>query len=396
MSNATQVITPVTNAFGSTIALGTIVRIAPTNNAATKALANSDANVKGLLGVAQIGANNGVSFLAVLAGDATVQLVTGLTLAQGDPIYVSDAQAGKGTNVVPSLEVKQIGWVKSTVGYSVNQQVTAVVTALGAAAELPTPTPPATLLQDFLGGEGSDPLVLGEIVNVRGGNDFVERADATASITFIGTIGVVAVATISGGETGAIAVAGEAVVFLEAGLTPIAGQKIYVSATTPGRGTNVAPTNIIPIGVIRSTANYGSANQVSATITGIDQRPASSSGPNNFPSPPSENLGSSDGTANLAVLLSVFQANDQTITVPTPVDSLANHGLEHILRLNADASPGVVVNTLIPGGLSNGGGSTAFQPKFFNGKANDFIQMKWDHSIGSWLRILAQLDEFGP
>lgn len=275
MSNATQVTTPVTNAFGSTIALGTIVRIAPTNNAATKAIANSAANVKGLLGVAQIGANNGVSFLAVLAGDAPVQLVTGLTLLNGDPIFVSDAQAGKGTNVAPSSNAKQVGYVKSTVGYSVNQQVTAVVTALGAAADAPPPpTPPTTLLQDYLGGEGADPLVLGEIVNVRGGNDFVERANATASVTFIGTIGVVAVATIGGGESGAIAVAGEAAVRLEAGLTPIAGQKIYVSATTAGRGTNVAPANVIPIGVIRSAANYVGSGTVYATITGIDQRPA--------------------------------------------------------------------------------------------------------------------------
>lgn len=64
---------------------------------------------------------------------------------------------------------------------------------------------------------------------------------------------------------------GKAGVLLEAGLLPLPGDTLYVSATQAGRATNVAPVLPVPFATIYDTSGYGSvSNQVQALISGVD------------------------------------------------------------------------------------------------------------------------------
>lgn len=275
MSTATQVTSTVANAESSAIITGTIIRISAAN-AGRCALADSPANVVGLIGPAMVGGGPGVSFPVALLGDATVLMEPGLTLAVDEPIYVSATVAGRATNVAPSANARFLGVIKSTAGYAGSQTVLAVVTAVGAPSS--SSTAPATLKQTLTNGEGST-IVLGEIVAVQGTNNSVGKALALTDFLDGGTIGVVADASIANGAAGAVAVAGEALVRMEAGLTLTAGTKIFISKTVAGRGTNQIPdTTVIPIGVILDTSPYAGTGRVLATITGIDFRPSSSGG----------------------------------------------------------------------------------------------------------------------
>jgi hypothetical protein len=98
-------------------------------------------------------------------------------------------------------------------------------------------------------------LVQGELVRVVGTNGIV-RAQADSGAHTQGYQGVVESGVVN--PTGPVTVrtAGRQRVLLEAGLIPIGGQTIYISATQAGRGTNVAPGIAVPVGAIADPSNY--------------------------------------------------------------------------------------------------------------------------------------------
>lgn len=126
------------NSAFTTIPKGAVVRFVPGGitgvNEADVAL--SPGFLGGLIGIANnesqggSGTQGGV-FLIVTNGAAKVLCEPGLTLACGDPLYVSEITAGRATNVAPALAV-QIGVVNDATAYGVTGDlVDAVLTGGG-------------------------------------------------------------------------------------------------------------------------------------------------------------------------------------------------------------------------------------------------------------------------
>lgn len=110
------------------------------------------------------------------------------------------------------------------------------------------------------------PLTIGMLVRISAARNFVRvKADALANIA--GFYGVV----ISGsagprGPVNAVSSSAAQRVLLETGLTPVAGQTLYASATTAGRATNVAPPIALPIGAVVDATAYTRDSSVLATV----------------------------------------------------------------------------------------------------------------------------------
>ena len=106
----------------------------------------------------------------------------------------------------------------------------------------------------------------GELVRITANNHCV-RAQADLAANLQGLAG----ASLSGivGVFGVLNVASEGFsvrVRLEAGLVPVAGQTLYVSATFPGLATNVAPAIAVAIGTIEDVYNYTLDSRVLAVL----------------------------------------------------------------------------------------------------------------------------------
>jgi hypothetical protein len=107
----------------------------------------------------------------------------------------------------------------------------------------------------LINGTGTQ-VVRGEVARVSATNTFV-RAQADSGPHLAGLVGVNGSGTIGAGGNANIFTTGAVVdVLLETGLTPIAGQTVYVSATVAGRGTNVAPGTAVALGTIETVAQY--------------------------------------------------------------------------------------------------------------------------------------------
>lgn len=112
-------------------------------------------------------------------------------------------------------------------------------------------------------------LVRGQIVRAAAGIRQATTALADMMANVVGVLGVVdgGGASINGGFN--IAITGNAHVLLEAGLVaPAGGDRIFISATTAGRGTNVAPATEVEIGVIADASRYSIDETVEATLYG--------------------------------------------------------------------------------------------------------------------------------
>jgi hypothetical protein len=92
------------------------------------------------------------------------------------------------------------------------------------------------------------------------------QADAAPHL--IGYAGVARSGLVNAGPVDA-AVNGVTPVLLEAGLTPVAGQLLYVSATQPGHATNIAPVNLFQIGSIKDASAYARTGLVIAIVAGV-------------------------------------------------------------------------------------------------------------------------------
>lgn len=94
------------------------------------------------------------------------------------------------------------------------------------------------------------------------------RAQADVLANLAGLYGVVGsgVVNVGGQAVTAISNAAAELVLLETGLTPVAGETLYVSATVPGRATNVAPGNVAAIGTIVDARDYARTSMVKAAI----------------------------------------------------------------------------------------------------------------------------------
>ena len=109
-------------------------------------------------------------------------------------------------------------------------------------------------------------LTSGMVVRINANNTVV-RAEADALIDLPGLCGIVASGSVApGGPVNVVTNAFGQLIRLETGLTLAAGDTLYVSGTTPGVCTNVAPANAVPIGAVLDTRNYATTSMVLGTI----------------------------------------------------------------------------------------------------------------------------------
>jgi hypothetical protein len=83
----------------------------------------------------------------------------------------------------------------------------------------------------------------------------VDLASAAGAPTLRGLLGVTLNA-VGGVGPVQVTVAGQATILLEVGLTPLAGDTIYVSSTSPGRGTNVPPMSAVVVATVEDASRY--------------------------------------------------------------------------------------------------------------------------------------------
>ena len=111
-------------------------------------------------------------------------------------------------------------------------------------------------------------LVRGMLVRVSAANGVV-RAQADSAAHLQGLAGVVnsGFVGVGGPCTNVIGNSLRQPVLLETGLTPAAGDTLYVSSSTAGRAPNVAPANIVAIGTIVDVSQYSRNSMVFATVS---------------------------------------------------------------------------------------------------------------------------------
>ena len=119
-------------------------------------------------------------------------------------------------------------------------------------------------------------LTTGMIVRLKpGANNNVVRAQADSTAHAQGVNGVV----ISGSAapTGVVTVVctGRETVQMDSGLTPKVGDTVYVSPTTPGKGTNAPPAVVSAIGTIADISNYVTGKTVEVDVAVSAVTPAS-------------------------------------------------------------------------------------------------------------------------
>lgn len=115
MPPATTLTEQVTNAAGSDLLAGEVVRLNG-NATVTRAQADIPANVAGLVGVMQAATALGALGPVISSGRGFVLLEAALAPVAGDALWVSATVAGRATNVAPALAV-YLGVIKDASGY---------------------------------------------------------------------------------------------------------------------------------------------------------------------------------------------------------------------------------------------------------------------------------------
>jgi hypothetical protein len=111
------------------------------------------------------------------------------------------------------------------------------------------------------------PFVIGELVRITS-NNVVVKAKADFVSNTIGYYGVVRSGSVAtGGPVDLVCIDAKGRVLLESGLTPVAGQTLYISASVAGRATNVAPAVTVPIGSVVDASPYAANGWVWATTS---------------------------------------------------------------------------------------------------------------------------------
>lgn len=119
----------------------------------------------------------------------------------------------------------------------------------------------ADQLAQTLFNAGGAVMQFGHIVRVSGDSQ-LSFAQADSNANLIGTLGAVLSSRVGQGAAVVVATGGRNKVRLETGLTPLAGQTIYVSAATPGLGTTVRPMNAFIIGEVIDASKYSATNPI--------------------------------------------------------------------------------------------------------------------------------------
>lgn len=132
------------------------------------------------------------------------------------------------------------------------------------------PSLQSNIIDQFINGAGSG-LGDGELVRVSG-NSTVARASAATAAGVSTFVGVTAIAgSVANGGRLNVVLGGPTRVLMETGLTPIAGQLVYVSGSVAGRGTNVEPSaNALAIGIVKDATGYSTSNPYVVVDIGTD------------------------------------------------------------------------------------------------------------------------------
>lgn len=127
---------------------------------------------------------------------------------------------------------------------------------------------------------GSTRLVLGEVVKILS----TKRLEKSIASATNGTIGVVMSGSVAAlAPDVVIALSGTTPVFLEDGLTPSAGQILWLSASVAGRATNIQPGGEspppgFPIGTITDAGQYTRTGRVIADVNSLSSVVAAAAG----------------------------------------------------------------------------------------------------------------------
>ena len=122
-------------------------------------------------------------------------------------------------------------------------------------------------------------LTAGMIVRLAGANNNVVRAQADSSPHVQGVNGVVVSGAAAPGTAILVVCIGRQTVQMESSLVPAVGDTVYVSPTTPGKGTNVQPGIVAAIGSIADISNYVQLGTVEVDVAIGDQGTAGAQGP---------------------------------------------------------------------------------------------------------------------
>lgn len=124
------------NADSAALTRGMVVRMSTTNSI-VRALADSTADLQGLVGVLNsgiVGIGGNASNIVSSSLRQQVLLETGLTPAAGQTLYISSTVAGRATNVAPATYPVPIGIIGDVSAYSRNSTVVAAVVMPGLTA----------------------------------------------------------------------------------------------------------------------------------------------------------------------------------------------------------------------------------------------------------------------
>lgn len=111
------------------------------------------------------------------------------------------------------------------------------------------------------------PFTPGMVVRISGARRGVRaQADSTANVQGLAGVNASGIVGV-GGPANIASVAFRQKVLCETGLTLAAGQTLYVSPTTAGCATNIAPAIAVAIGVVEDVGSYASDARVFATVT---------------------------------------------------------------------------------------------------------------------------------
>lgn len=125
-----EVVVSLTNNTGSTLTEGSIVYHTTTDGEVADSVATADNGIARPLGFVKSDILTAASGDIVVSGLATVQLVTGLTTAPGDELFLS-LTAGQCTNDISGFSagnvVQSVGYISDDTAYAGSEQVEAVV-----------------------------------------------------------------------------------------------------------------------------------------------------------------------------------------------------------------------------------------------------------------------------